>query len=504
MATIDLGTINPNKVSLYKVAATTTVESVVLAYSYKSGRLPPGLKLSTRGEIIGKVADTVFSFDQGSTTFNNNTTTFDNVFTFTVQVDGQFGNVTDTQDFSIEVKKLTNKKIANLHGDFRVDASTLDGWQSLVTNTNVFTNESQYRPEDENFGTDFPRFLFLSGIELKLTKDIIALLKDYNYDVKLRAGDYKISYAKDTGGNTIYEIIYIDLIDAISGAAETLTFKSTNLPDLVIQLRADTLEITADTGTIVPGTTEDNVYPNEITRMQDELKDGLSVNNFEYLPLWMKTPQSPVRGWRLALPIKYMKPGTGDQALFRLKNEIIYDQKQLNLHIDRWTIDNNLGTTFDDVNEITHTGDGSTTVFSAPYTPTKDNHLLVQVDNKGLNMSEYAVRTQSDATSETADCSSILANDNCSAKQIVFATAPAVGTTIKIRLKPTTFGKLITTTFDLSATQTKFDGDGTRFIGEEATFDQKENKRYQLLFKKSSVTDGITHLSKEPKLVRTL
>ena len=78
MATIDLGTINPNKVSLYKVAATTTVESVVLAYSYKSGRLPPGLKLSTRGEIIGKVADTVFSFDQGSTTFNNNTTTFDN------------------------------------------------------------------------------------------------------------------------------------------------------------------------------------------------------------------------------------------------------------------------------------------------------------------------------------------------------------------------------------------------------------------------------------------
>ena len=42
---IDLGTISPKKVSLFKVGATTTVSNVTLSYAYKEVRLPPGLAI---------------------------------------------------------------------------------------------------------------------------------------------------------------------------------------------------------------------------------------------------------------------------------------------------------------------------------------------------------------------------------------------------------------------------------------------------------------------------
>ena len=51
---------------------------------------------------------------------------------------------------------------------------------------------------------------------------------------------------------------------------------------------------------------------------------------------------------------------------------------------------------------------------------------------------------------------------------------------------------------------TTFDARGTRFIGPEITFDRKMNPEWQLMFSKSSITDGITHVSKQRELVRTV
>ena len=73
--------------------------------------------------------------------------------------------------------------------------------------------------------------------------------------------------------------------------------------------------------------------------------------------------------------------------------------------------------------------------------------------------------------------------------------------------KPTTFGKRVVTTFDGVDTtdgNTTFDKNGTKFTQEEVTFDRKINPVCQLMFSKSANTDGITHISKEPKLVRSV
>ena len=535
---IDLGTISPKKVSLFKVGATSSVSNVTLSYAYKEGRLPPGLAVFPDGGISGTCGERIFEMDQGDTTFDSKKTSFEKTYVFTVTATGQFGNVTSDQAFSIDVVRKTSDKIGNMIAKPRPDNTSLASFQSLINNTKIFTNDTQYRPYDTNFDTKIPSFIILSGISLKLLSYIQNLLQDNSYNFKLRVGDYKLALAKDKAGDTIYEVIYSELIDPNSGANDSFTLKSHGLQNITIQLRTDTFEIGADAGLNIPGTEEDTIYSNDVVNIQNELKAGLTVNNFDYLPLWMQTPQSVVRGFRLALPIKYLKPGAGSQALYRLKNEINYDPKQLDIDIDRLIIDDNLGTTFNDLSRITYTGDGSTTIFTSPYRVTKPNHLIITVD--GLGVTDFNMI--GDITTDTPHISSDTElystnNDSPSNPQISFNHAPINGSTINVKLQPTTFGKRVVTTFDTSITattdtnlvksdesiiltdglnfplrvgaddadeHTTFDNNGTKFTQEEVTFDRKIEPAYQLMFSKSANTDGITHISKEPKLVRTV
>jgi hypothetical protein len=505
MAIYDLGTITTGRVSLFKVEATTTLTDTVLSYSYKNGKLPPGLSLDPSGEIQGTCQDNIFQLDNGQTTFDSGNFSIDKTFVFTVTATGQFGNVTGDQQYSIDVVKESQEKLANIYGKIRPDNASLDEWQDLVLNPNIFTNATLYRPSDENFSTTIPSFLFLSGVSLKLSKTIIDLMKFNHFDFKLRVGDFELAQAKDTAGKIIYEIVYCVLTDPNQGANDSFTLSQANLSALTVQVRADSLEIIADESFAIPDTTQDKIYSNDIINMQNELKDGLTINNFDYLPVWMKTPASPVRGWRLALPIRYLKPGEGEQALYRLKNEITYDPKKLDISIDRWVMDNNIGTTFDTINNLTYEGDGSTIAFTSPYNVTKPNHLMVTVDGLGETGFNLVGNIRASTTFVSTDSTLHTADSNApSTTSVVFDTAPANGTAIIIKVKKTTFGNLVVTTFDTSATETTFDDNGTRFIGEEVTFDIKSNTQQQLYFPKSANTDRITHVSKHRELVRTV
>ena len=71
-------------------------------------------------------------------------------------------------------------------------------------------------------------------------------------------------------------------------------------------------------------------------------------------------------------------------------------------------------------------------------------------------------------------------------------------------LKKTTFGKNLTTKFDDGAgDETTFDGDGTVFTNDLVTFDRKTEQSTQVMMQRSSITDRITHISKQRKLLRT-
>jgi len=84
--THNLGTIENGATSLFKIQAVNR-GGRVLTYRLKSGaynELPQGLTLLPTGEIAGRVSFDTFAVDLGYTTFDSNTTTWDSLFTFTV------------------------------------------------------------------------------------------------------------------------------------------------------------------------------------------------------------------------------------------------------------------------------------------------------------------------------------------------------------------------------------------------------------------------------------
>jgi hypothetical protein len=509
MSIITLGTINPYKVSVFKIGATVTA-NVQISFSYKSGKLPPGLSLSPDGEITGTVEDKVFGLDEYGTTFDQGTTTIEQNYDFTVTAVGSAGQLSLDQQFRIKVKQRTASEIGNMYGYCFLTSSARDALKDFITSSKFFPTGSTYRDQDPNFQTFDYKVLFLAGVHLKSLKTIISYMLNNNYTVALRTGDYKVAKAKDAVGNVLYEVIYVDLIDPKSGADNKITFASQNLPDITMQFNTSTLHISADDDLPIPGTTEDELYINSITNMQNELKAGLTIENFEYLPLWMKSAQDDglVLGYRLALPLKFAQPGEADKILYRVKNESTYNIRGLPVEFDRWIIDNNLGTTFDDtVRSVSHTGDGSTMLFEGPSTSDigSATNLKVEIGGVRQDNSVFVVNPKASTTQFTADDSTtdhtvdlFATGDN-----VVFDSAPADGAAITITVKPTTFNGGSQTIFDNDdSTGTTFDANGTRFISKGVTFDRHAPVSTQLLMQRRSVTDRITHVSNQRDLTR--
>jgi len=99
----DLGTIDNGDTSLLKVEAVNR-GGRELTYRLRSGafnELPQGLELLPTGEIAGRVSFNTFAVDLGATTFDQNSTTWDSRFTFTVNAYAQ-----DTEQILFNVESV--------------------------------------------------------------------------------------------------------------------------------------------------------------------------------------------------------------------------------------------------------------------------------------------------------------------------------------------------------------------------------------------------------------
>ena len=100
----DLGTLDNGDTSLLVIEAVNR-GGRQLSYRLKSGafnKLPQGLQLLPTGEISGRVSFNTFAVDLGSTTFDNNSTTWDTQFTFTVNAYAE-----DTSQIVYDVGSVT-------------------------------------------------------------------------------------------------------------------------------------------------------------------------------------------------------------------------------------------------------------------------------------------------------------------------------------------------------------------------------------------------------------
>jgi hypothetical protein len=207
-----------------------------------------------------------------------------------------------------------------------------------------------YRNGDPYFGrASDARLLLLSGLAASPAEDYISAMSINHYRKVLKFGEPKLSKAYDQDQNIIYEVLYYDLVDDSENTNGSVS-KSLNLVNKINR------NVTVDAGNVkidsthytMDGAADRVVYPNSLINMRRQLIDTIGMSVREVLPKWMSNRQADgsIIGWKPVVVISYLKPGTGDRALFNLKRRSDFDQKTISFDFDRYIWDNNLSKTF--------------------------------------------------------------------------------------------------------------------------------------------------------------
>lgn len=416
----DLGSISANYISTLKVEASSSITGATVIYTKTSGRLPPGLTLNLDGEIIGKPNQygdgkyvneqivytvnglTTFSeysgsnLGQGTKTFSNTTydagvTTFDRTYTFTVEARDQLGYSASTKTFTVAVDTPNSATYGNLKTKPFLKLDQRTKWKDFITDTNIFTFDSIYRPNDPNFGIQTElSMLVYAGIETTEAAAYVAAMGLNHKRKRFQFGSVKKATAVLPGTtDQVYEVVYVQMIDPLEPNGKHLPNELTNLGKRPTPIQANTsndiwlpgyqLEhdpltpeaedidsrmkrsgndrrpdpiTTANSmGYQISNSNITNYFPNSITNWRERIKASYRINDAgdridllserNYLPLWMRSIQPGTRhelDFQLAVPLCFCKVGTADDIILNIKHSG-FDFKTLDYTADRYIID---------------------------------------------------------------------------------------------------------------------------------------------------------------------
>jgi hypothetical protein len=234
----DLGTINANFTSNLKLIAETTVPDTKMLYSVKSGKLPFGLYLNYDGEIIGAARQFGTVNEPGLTTFENKNvtwdgylpgdTTFDRSYKFTVEARDRFGYSAIEQEFTLRVEDNDNTQYTDVYMRPMLPAEQRRYYNNFISTPEVFTPSKIYRPGDPTFGIQKNLdMLVYAGAEAKELQYFVAAAAKNHKRKKYILGDIKSAVAKESAkGETIYEVVYIEVIDPANAPERNKTASS--------------------------------------------------------------------------------------------------------------------------------------------------------------------------------------------------------------------------------------------------------------------------------------
>ena len=371
----DLGTLRANRISTINVRAETSIVGGLLKYDLIAGRLPPGIGLKSDGELVGKVPINgtieqpgLTFFDTGETTFDGATTTLDRVYTFTVLARDRFGFSAISREFTLRISDLDNLTYSNIYVRPFLNSVQKDSFKNLINDASIILPRIVYRPSDPNFGVQKElRALIYGGIETGEIDIFVGAAAKNHKRKKYYLGDLNLAVAKPEGTNdVIYEVVYLDLIDPAQPFAGKAR-KSFNVTNNSGKITADTSRyevpddnptdphkyrptpsanpITADLdGIQVSQDSDVKKWISNIDNMRDNIK-ATGQSSRDFLPLWMRTAQEAglvELDYRLAVPLVYCKPGTG-QTIYENILNTGFDFTSINYDIDRYIIDTTTG-----------------------------------------------------------------------------------------------------------------------------------------------------------------
>lgn len=221
----DLGTINANFLSTLKLEAETTVPDTEMIYRIVSGKLPNGITLNYRGEIVGSAKQYASDNELGLTTFDNKgvswdgelpgDTTFDREYKFVVEARDRFNYSAITREFVLKVDDLDDTVYTDIVARPMLPLEKRQDFKLFTSDISVFEPNKIYRPGDPNFGIQNNlEMLVYAGIEAKSIDQFVAAAAKNHKKKKYILGTPKKAIAQEPGTrDTIYEVVYIPVID---------------------------------------------------------------------------------------------------------------------------------------------------------------------------------------------------------------------------------------------------------------------------------------------------
>jgi hypothetical protein len=368
-----VGTLKAGVPSLLHIEAVNDAPNRVLTFSLTSGALPPGITLSTSGNLIGTIDPSDFADSTRS-------------YSFTVTVSDQYQIAATSKEFTITVDiPETQTEYGNMtgHATSLVDQNI---FYNIAQDPNINSPEFIFRAEDPGFGMRLkPDMLMMAGLEAQTLTEFQQQMEQNHAPKTLYFGDIKTAIAKE-GSTVKYEVVYLEIKDNMVNSAGQSVSSSIRLRDAVVKPmlgpRASSTNATADyvdyevttDGGLSFSTSGSKVryanqlsadlgymqtlYPNAVANMRARMK-SLGHKEWDYLPLWMKTTQvgglAPL-GYVMAVPICYCKPGTSELVKKRIEDKQL-EFKNIKFTIDRYVVSNSV------VTPEEFTADGSTTTF---------------------------------------------------------------------------------------------------------------------------------------------
>lgn len=329
----------------------TVVTNTVLGFAGTD--LPRGLRIAANGEIEGRASHQHFVFLDG-TTFDHNQTTWDRTFTVNIQAQTFLNDpiqraITSTKTFMFRVRDYKTQPSSNFYLHFALSDADRTLIARAINNDLIIPDQQVYRTDDHWWGRQAHyRMLLAYGLDVATDAEVMEALAAYHYNKRYIFQDLKWAQSTDSAGNVDYEVIYIDLRDQLTTSTGNTITGTVEVRDLDLAITADTALDTVDTELL--DASQDRLlylYPASLPNMQNRLKVTLSPSNRKFLPSWMtsRQPDNRTLNFVQAIPLVYLKPGTGKLALFKLKQ--ILNINQVNAVVDRYAWDDGMTLNWD-------------------------------------------------------------------------------------------------------------------------------------------------------------
>jgi hypothetical protein len=296
-----------------------------LLYTLMDGEMPPGLTLSTSGELVGSVVeyggiiDQPTTFNNGTTNFDNGTTlidasyevsynesgliafdsmgeqentTFDSVdtsfdreYTFTVRATDAVRNVATDQTFTINTNTdATATSYSNIRVQPYLPVEQRTMWNTFITNNSVFTPTKLFRVADLAFGVQRDlNMLIYPGVETVAAEKYVSAMGTNNKRKRFMFGELTKAVARYPGTTqTLYEVVYVKMIDPLEPSAQVL-------PDTVAMIKDPHL-ITTDISNSIWDLPPPNIEYLDSNFIVDINTTLLTHNNFIQIDVYANSP----------------------------------------------------------------------------------------------------------------------------------------------------------------------------------------------------------------------